>query len=141
MLHIVCLSLDSDPTLIPNAAKHKGAFISEDIADIHEVHRAADPGDEASGGEGIDTHINSEKEHDKAIDADDDDDGRDPDDFSIMSEKQAKRIVSLCQWAFGVDLSVDVVVAEANVASLARRVMAARSLTRTSTSWSGTQVK
>jgi phosphatidylethanolamine N-methyltransferase len=50
------------------------------------------------------------------------------DDFIIMSEKQAKRIVSLIQAAFEVDLSMDVVVAEANVGALARRILGARSL-------------
>jgi len=50
------------------------------------------------------------------------------DDFIIMSEKQAKRIVSLIQAAFEVDISMDVVVAEANVGALARRILGARSL-------------
>lgn len=52
----------------------------------------------------------------------------DPDDFVIMDEQQARRIVSLCQQIFGVDLSVDVVVADANVGTLAQRIVGARSL-------------
>ena len=52
----------------------------------------------------------------------------DDDDFIIMSEMQAKRIASLTNAAFDVDLSVDVVVAEPNVTALARRVMGAKSL-------------
>ncbi|ORY33351.1 phospholipid methyltransferase-domain-containing protein, partial [Naematelia encephala] len=55
-------------------------------------------------------------------------DDRDPDDFTIMDENQARRIVSLCEEAFGVELSMDVVVADANVGALARRVLGARSL-------------
>ena len=50
------------------------------------------------------------------------------DDFIIMSEKQAKRIVQLIQAAFEVELSMDVVVADANVGALARRILGARSL-------------
>ena len=50
------------------------------------------------------------------------------DDFIIMSEKQAKRIVQLIQAAFQVELSMDVVVADANVGALARRILGARSL-------------
>jgi phosphatidylethanolamine N-methyltransferase len=45
-----------------------------------------------------------------------------------MSEKQAKRIVSLIQAAFEVDMSMDVVVAEPNVGALTRRILGARSL-------------
>ena len=50
------------------------------------------------------------------------------DDFTIMSEKQAKRISSLVKLTFGVDISVDVVIADANVGALARRITGARSL-------------
>ncbi|KAK8853465.1 hypothetical protein IAR55_004172 [Kwoniella newhampshirensis] len=55
-------------------------------------------------------------------------DGVDADDFVIMTENQAKRIASLAEMAFGVEVSPDVVVADANVGSLARRVVGARSL-------------
>lgn len=53
----------------------------------------------------------------------------DPDDFIIMDENQAKRIVGLCKYAFGVELSADVVVADANVGALAQRIVGAKSLT------------
>ncbi|WVR09665.1 hypothetical protein IAU60_006740 [Kwoniella sp. DSM 27419] len=52
----------------------------------------------------------------------------DPDDFTIMTETQAKRIADLTELAFGVEISKDVIVAEANVATLARRVAGARGL-------------
>ncbi|WWD19894.1 hypothetical protein CI109_104363 [Kwoniella shandongensis] len=54
--------------------------------------------------------------------------GGDADDFVIMTENQAKRISALAEMAFGVEVSPDVVVADANVSSLARRVVGARSL-------------
>lgn len=55
--------------------------------------------------------------------------GTDQDDFIIMTPVQAQRISDLAQLAFGVEVSKDVVVAEANVGALARRVAGARGLT------------
>ncbi|WVW86442.1 hypothetical protein I302_108490 [Kwoniella bestiolae CBS 10118] len=55
--------------------------------------------------------------------------GSDQDDFIIMTPLQAQRISDLAQLAFGVEVSKDVVVAEANVGALARRVAGARGLT------------
>ncbi|WWC64861.1 uncharacterized protein I303_107475 [Kwoniella dejecticola CBS 10117] len=55
--------------------------------------------------------------------------GGDQDDFIIMTPVQAQRISDLCQLAFGVEVSKDVVVADANVGALARRVAGARGLT------------
>ncbi|WVN90038.1 uncharacterized protein L203_105271 [Cryptococcus depauperatus CBS 7841] len=58
------------------------------------------------------------------------DQDQDPEDFVIMTETQAKRIASLAEMAFGVEVAPDVVVAEANVGSLARRIVGARSLVK-----------
>ncbi|WVQ94949.1 hypothetical protein IAU59_002039 [Kwoniella sp. CBS 9459] len=55
--------------------------------------------------------------------------GGEYDDFIIMTETQAKRISDLSEMAFGVEVSKDVVVAEANLTLLARRVAGARGLT------------
>jgi hypothetical protein len=57
-----------------------------------------------------------------------DGDDRDADDFIIMNEHQAKRIASLCQHAFDVDLSTDVIISDANVSLLAKRIVGSRSL-------------
>lgn len=57
-----------------------------------------------------------------------DDQLQDNDDFVIMDESQAKHITQMCEWAFGVELSPDVVIADANVSALARRVIGARNL-------------
>ncbi|WVF67351.1 hypothetical protein IAT40_002106 [Kwoniella sp. CBS 6097] len=54
--------------------------------------------------------------------------GGEYDDFVIMTETQAKRISDLSEMAFGVEVSKDVVVAEANLTLLARRVAGARGL-------------
>ena len=111
LLNIICLSLDSDPALVPSAAKALYIPESDSAKSIHEetYPGAIDP----SVTQQVDEH------------------GRDPDDFVIMSEIQAKRIVSLTKMAFGIELSNAVVIAEANVEALARRVVGARSLIST----------
>lgn len=53
---------------------------------------------------------------------------QDEDDFVIMEEHQAKHISRMAQWAFGIDLNPDVVVADANVTALARRILGERNL-------------
>ncbi|WWC72280.1 uncharacterized protein I206_106242 [Kwoniella pini CBS 10737] len=63
--------------------------------------------------------------------------GGDQDDFVIMTPIQAQRISELCQLAFGVEISKDVVVADANVGALARRVAGARGLTATKSDGGG----
>lgn len=105
MLNIVCLSLDSDPNLIPKAARP-----------------VLSPNPHTSDGA---PRANSS---DPSPGVPEDEGGRDHDDFVIMSETQAKRIVSLSEIAFGVELSADVVIADANVGTLARRVVGSRSL-------------
>ncbi|WRT69964.1 uncharacterized protein IL334_006955 [Kwoniella shivajii] len=52
----------------------------------------------------------------------------DQDDFIIMTPNQAQRISDLSQLAFGIEISKDVVVAEANVGALARRIAGQRGL-------------
>ena len=108
LLNIVCLSLDSDPALIPSAAKALQTPEAGSVTSIHE-HNSTGANDHSLTQQ-VDGH------------------GREPNDFVIMSEIQAKRIVSLTKMAFGVELSNDVVIAEANVEALARRVVGARSL-------------
>lgn len=53
---------------------------------------------------------------------------QDSDDFVIMDEAQAKHIARMCEWAFGIELSTDVVLADANVTALAKRVLGASNL-------------
>ena len=49
-------------------------------------------------------------------------DGRDPDDFRFWSERQAKRISIVIKQAFGVELTPEVIVADANLTALANRI-------------------
>lgn len=117
LINIVCLSLDSDPTLEPRSAKTLPRITSlPEGLEEDEIPDGTPPADQIASKVPPDENF-------VVAEADEEDD-----DFIIMSEKQAKRIASLTKAAFDVDLSVDVVVAEPNVAALARRVLGARSL-------------
>jgi len=116
VLNIVCLSLDSDATLEPRSAKYLPHYNAEGN------YQEADDGSPPSSAHRRDfASIKEISESESEIDEEDDD-------FIIMSEKQAKRIVNLIKAAFEVDISMAVVVAEANVGALARRILGARSL-------------
>ena len=56
------------------------------------------------------------------------DDGGDPDDFRFWSERQAVRIAQVVRAIFGVEYAPDVVVADANLTTLAKRIVASRKL-------------
>ena len=56
------------------------------------------------------------------------DEDRDPDDFSFWSERQAKRISDAIKQAFDVDYASDVIVADANLTSLANRILLSRQM-------------
>lgn len=56
------------------------------------------------------------------------DDQRDPDDFRFWSEKQAKRISLAFKQSFGVELTPEVIIADANLSTLANRILVARQL-------------
>ncbi|KAI0742935.1 phosphatidylethanolamine N-methyltransferase [Daedaleopsis nitida] len=55
-------------------------------------------------------------------------DGRDPDDFRFWSERQAKRISLAIEQAFDVELTPEVVVADANITALANRILVSKEL-------------
>lgn len=125
------LSLDSDPKLIPKSANIPAFNMPRRASLAHNRHAASttlrdveeEPpteGEQTPTSEPISSHPDSPPDGDGLSD--------DPDDFVIMTEKQAQRIVNLCEMSFGVEISKDVVVAEANVGALARRVLGARSL-------------
>lgn len=120
MLNIVSLSLDSDKTLLPRSARNLPAL-------------AQTGADQFDGDSNSSTPTASHAEVPQVPGVDDleldHEDGRDPDDFTIMDEVQARRIVSLCQMTFGVEMTPDVVVADANVGLLTKRILGARSLT------------
>jgi phosphatidylethanolamine N-methyltransferase len=118
VLNFVCLSLDTDSTLEPKSARQLPHYAAEGN---YQEDDDPTPPSTAKGQTGASIEEMNESQTDMDIDEEDDD-------FIIMSEKQAKRIVNLIQAAFEVDISMDVVVAEANVGALARRILGARSL-------------
>ena len=54
--------------------------------------------------------------------------GRDPDDFRFWSERQAKRISLAIEQAFDVELTPEVIVADANIGALANRILTSKEL-------------
>ncbi|KAF7297358.1 Phosphatidylethanolamine N-methyltransferase [Mycena indigotica] len=91
---VVPLCLDSDPSLIPDSCK---------TPDMPATPR---PKINSIDGSGL-----AEEEE------------RDPDDFAFWSEQQAKRICSAIKQTFDVEYAPEVVVADANLSALARRIM------------------
>lgn len=57
--------------------------------------------------------------------------GRDVDDFSFWSERQAKRISSAIKEAFDVEYAPEVIVAEANITALANRILVSKHILHT----------
>ena len=56
------------------------------------------------------------------------DDHRDPDDFRFWSERQAKRISLAIEQTFDVELTPEVIVADANISALANRILVSKEL-------------
>jgi phosphatidylethanolamine N-methyltransferase len=56
------------------------------------------------------------------------DKSRDPDDFRFWSERQAKRICIAIKYAFDLDYSPDVIVADANITALANRILLSKEI-------------
>ncbi|KAI5984623.1 phospholipid methyltransferase-domain-containing protein [Pisolithus albus] len=55
-------------------------------------------------------------------------DGRDPDDFTFWSEEQAKRISTAIEEAFDVEYAPEVIMADANLTALAKRILVSKQL-------------
>lgn len=125
-MDIVTLSLDADAALVPQSAKTKKASFIASFDDAFD----AQSGPLGAGDKGNVSHgaANAEDGHSSPDGDPVEQDDRDPDDFVIMNEQQAKRIIALCEHAFDVELSTDVVIADANVSLIAKRIMGARSL-------------
>lgn len=103
-MHVVPLCLDSDPSLIPLSCK------SPSVA-VVDPEVSSDLLSESLGGDG-----------------DSDQTERDADDFSFWSEKQAKRICIAIKQIFDVDYAPEVVLADANLAALANRILVSKEI-------------
>jgi phosphatidylethanolamine N-methyltransferase len=108
-MRIVPLCLDYDPSLIPLSCKDESE-ISEPTTPVRSDR--ADDTDDLKLGSDID---------------------RDPDDFSFWSEKQAKRICAAIEQAFGVEYAPEVVIADANLTTLANRILVSKEILTTGT--------
>lgn len=146
------MSLDSNPSLLPRSAKATNYILAGDNAfQTAERTNGRSDGSTPTDHTARSSVIAATNEASPSLDGPSfesihpdggpemtGEDGRDPDDFIIMDEKQAKRIVALCEMAFDVELSIDVVVADANVSLLSRRIVGARSLTGNTTASANT---
>ena len=106
LMRIVPLCLDSDPSLIPLSCKSVAGTSSP-------IRPWPSQASESS---------------DSETEVDIDPDERDPDDFSFWSQKQAERICGVVEQAFGVEYAPEVVVADANLTTLANRILLSKEM-------------
>ncbi|KAF8999874.1 phospholipid methyltransferase-domain-containing protein [Cyathus striatus] len=102
LMRVVPLCLDSDPSLVPPSCK---ASLSPSDGDG--PSEPPSPSESESGAD------------------------RDPDDFSFWSERQAKRICMAIKQIFDIDYAPDVVVADANLSTLANRILLSKQILMT----------
>lgn len=101
LMRIVPLCLDSDPSLIPLSCKTPNVtYQLESLSSVDDQGKDEDP----------------------------EVDGRDPDDFSFWSERQAKRISAAIKQIFDVEYAPEVVVADANLTALANRILLSKEI-------------
>ncbi|KAJ7153467.1 phosphatidylethanolamine N-methyltransferase [Mycena crocata] len=103
LMRVVPLCLDSDPSLIPLSCK---------VPQTPHMPRL-----DVSGANPAPPHQD-----------DDSPDDRDPDDFTFWSERQARRICSAIKQTFDVEYAPEVVVADANLSALARRILLSKEI-------------
>ncbi|KAG8991267.1 phosphatidylethanolamine N-methyltransferase [Tulasnella sp. JGI-2019a] len=101
LMKMVVLCLDSDPSLIPTSAAPGSANSSTERS-----HSASSDSSDTSSSSDL----------------------RDGDDFRFWSERQAKRIAVAIEEAFDVEYAPEVIIGDANVSSLANRILASRQI-------------
>ena len=118
LMRVVPLCLDSDPSLIPLTCKRAASGSFSTTLQPSQASESSDSETKANSGLGADN----------GLEADVDPDERDPDDFSFWSEKQAERICGAIKQAFGVEYAPEVVVADANLTTLANRILLSKEM-------------
>ncbi|KAJ7454990.1 phosphatidylethanolamine N-methyltransferase [Mycena galericulata] len=98
LMRVVPLCLDSDPSLIPLSCKMPS------------------------------TPNTTRQDVGSAQPDDDSPDDRDPDDFTFWSERQARRICSAIKQTFDVEYAPEVIMADANLSALARRILLSKEI-------------
>lgn len=106
-MHIVPLCLDSDPSLIPLSCQVPKTPSQNDVLSLPTSDSQSDL-----------VMVESEPNHED----------RDPDDFSFWSERQAKRICAAIKQIFEVDYVPEVIVADANLTTLANRILLSKEI-------------
>jgi len=109
-MHIVPLCLDSDPSLIPLSCKIPKTPSQDSVVPLPTSDSQSDS-----------VMVESESDHED----------RDPDDFSFWSERQAKRICAAIKQIFDVDYVSEVVMADANLTTLANRILLSKEILST----------
>lgn len=102
-MRIVPLCLDSDPSLIPLSCNPE--------SESPDTESTSDLQSESPTAEGSS-----------------DSEGRDPDDFSFWTGKQAKRICIAIKQIFDVEYAPEVVLADANLTALANRILLSKEI-------------
>jgi len=116
LMHIVPLCLDSDPSLVPQSCQIPVAVSRDsDLEIISDLDAEQAKADEDS------VHPD-----------------RDPDDFTFWTEKQAKRISTAIKQIFDVECAPEVVLADANLTTLANRIIVSKEVLSTSSISSST---
>lgn len=124
LMRIVPLCLDSDPSLIPLSCKRGAGTSFSNTLRPFQTSERSDSELEADN----ELQADNEWQADNELEADIDPDERDPDDFSFWSEKQAERICWAVEQAFGVEYAPEVVVADANLTTLANRILLSKEM-------------
>jgi len=100
LMRIVPFCLDSDPSLIPLSCKVEKIASQDNVAPLSALDTAIDEND--------DEYRN--------------------DDFSFWSEQQAKRISTAIKQIFDVEYAPEVIVADANLMALAKRILVSKEI-------------
>lgn len=134
---IVTNALDCDPSLIPISCKSK--FNISATPDKAEAESDTTPegtpklnkNPQSDGPEDVDNGPDPGDTKDTGASPttpDGDDPLRDPDDFVFESEAQAVRMSKAIREAFDVELTPEVIIADANLSALANRILITRDL-------------
>lgn len=106
-MHIVPLCLDSDPSLIPLSCRIPKTPSQNGVLPLP----TSDPQSDSV-----------------MVESESDQEDRDPDDFSFWSERQAKRICAAIKQIFDVEYVPEVIMADANLTTLANRILLSKEI-------------
>lgn len=127
-MKIVPLCLDSDPSLIPASCKPTSHPMSHSVSSSDYTYVKNPPSPDDDDDLDVISDSQSIPSEPAIVDADSGQEIQNPDDFNFWNERQAKRICAAVKQVFGVEVSPEVVVADANLSALARRILVSKEL-------------